>query len=119
MLVEGDLLVEVARFLIAEGRRVAALAREARPPLLPELAWQAMPSDPEGYAHALYDALRILGYHTVNGDKLGSYPGADDGATLIRQIDAGDCSGPKSARRVLANPAVTTAVFEAARAPVT
>ena len=32
-----------------------------------------------------------------------------------RQIDAGDCSGPKSARRVLANPAVTTAVFEAAR----
>jgi hypothetical protein len=38
----------------------------------------------------LYDALRTLGYHTVNGDKLGSYPGADDGATLIRQIDAGD-----------------------------
>jgi Sulfotransferase domain len=38
----------------------------------------------------LYDALRTLGYHTVNGDKPGSYPGADDGATLIRQIDAGD-----------------------------
>ncbi len=32
-----------------------------------------------------------------------------------RLIDSGDCSGPKSARRVLANPAVTTAVFEAAR----
>jgi hypothetical protein len=38
----------------------------------------------------LYDALRLLGYHTVNGDKPGSYRGADDGATLIRQIDAGD-----------------------------
>ena len=38
----------------------------------------------------LYDALRALGYHTVNGDKPGSYPGADDGATFIRQIDAGD-----------------------------
>ena len=38
----------------------------------------------------LYDALRTLGYHTINGDKLGSYPGADDGATFIRQIDAGD-----------------------------
>ena len=38
----------------------------------------------------LYDALRLLGYSTVNGDKPGSYPGADDGATLIRQIDAGD-----------------------------
>lgn len=32
-----------------------------------------------------------------------------------RQIDAGDCSGPKSARRVLAHPAVTTAVLETAR----
>ena len=32
-----------------------------------------------------------------------------------RQIDAGDCSGPQSARRVLANPMVTTAVLETAR----
>jgi len=38
----------------------------------------------------LYDALRALGYHTVNGDTPGSYPGADDGETLIKQIDAGD-----------------------------
>ena len=42
----------------------------------------------------LFEALRILGYHAVNGDKPGSYPGADDGATLIRQIDAGDCRLP-------------------------
>jgi hypothetical protein len=39
---------------------------------------------------SLFEALRILGYHTVNGDMPGSYPGADDGATLIRRIDAGD-----------------------------
>jgi cyanophycin synthetase len=32
-----------------------------------------------------------------------------------RTIDTGDCSGPKSARRVLANPAVTAAVLETAR----
>ncbi|MFM8578820.1 MAG: Mur ligase family protein, partial [Planctomycetaceae bacterium] len=32
-----------------------------------------------------------------------------------RMIDAGDCSGPRSARRVLAHPSVTTAVFETAR----
>jgi cyanophycin synthetase len=32
-----------------------------------------------------------------------------------RAIDTGDCSGPKSARRVLANPAVTAAVLETAR----
>ena len=38
----------------------------------------------------LYEALRLLGYRTVNGDTPRSYPGADDGETLIRQIDAGD-----------------------------
>jgi hypothetical protein len=40
------------------------------------------------------EALRVLGYHTVNGDKPGSYPGADDGETLIRRIDAGDYQLP-------------------------
>jgi hypothetical protein len=39
---------------------------------------------------SLFEALRILGYDTVNGDTPGSYPGADDGLTLIRQIDWGD-----------------------------
>jgi hypothetical protein len=38
----------------------------------------------------LYEALKLLGYRTVNGDTPGSYPGADDGATLLRQIEAGD-----------------------------
>ncbi|MGI9246916.1 MAG: sulfotransferase family protein [Steroidobacteraceae bacterium] len=38
----------------------------------------------------LFEALQVLGYRTINGDTPGSYPGADDGATLIRQIDAGD-----------------------------
>src|SRR5262245_49954728 len=38
----------------------------------------------------LFEALTLLGLRTINGDTPGSYPGADDGATLIRQIDAGD-----------------------------
>lgn len=38
----------------------------------------------------LFEALRLLGYRTINGDKPGSYPGADDGATMLRQIEAGD-----------------------------
>ena len=38
----------------------------------------------------LFEALRILGYDTVNGDTPGSYPGADDGETLVKQIEAGD-----------------------------
>jgi hypothetical protein len=38
----------------------------------------------------LYEALKRLGFRTINGDKPGSYPGADDGATLLRQVEAGD-----------------------------
>ena len=38
----------------------------------------------------LFEALKRLGYRTINGDKPGSYPGADDGATLLQQIEAGD-----------------------------
>jgi hypothetical protein len=38
----------------------------------------------------LYEALKVLGYRAINGDKPGSYPGADDGETLLRQVEAGD-----------------------------
>jgi hypothetical protein len=38
----------------------------------------------------LYEALQVLGYRVINGDEPGSYPGADDGETLLRQIEAGD-----------------------------
>jgi len=38
----------------------------------------------------LFEALRVLGYDTINGDTPGSYPGADDGETLVRQIEKGD-----------------------------
>jgi cyanophycin synthetase len=58
--------------------------------------------------------------------RLLSHLAATNGATVgttctegvfigTRTIDTGDCSGPKSGRRVLANPAVTTAVLETAR----
>ena len=36
----------------------------------------------------------MLGFRTINGDKPGSYAGADDGSTLLRQIEAGDFSLP-------------------------
>jgi hypothetical protein len=38
----------------------------------------------------LFEALKVLGFRTINGDKPGSYPGADDGETLLRQIEAGN-----------------------------
>ncbi len=43
---------------------------------------------------SLFHALRLLGYRTINGDKPGSYPGADDGASLIPQMDAGKYALP-------------------------
>jgi Sulfotransferase domain len=39
---------------------------------------------------SLASALRRLGYTTIHGDGRGSWPGADEGATLIRAIEAGD-----------------------------
>ncbi|MEY2919635.1 MAG: hypothetical protein RL261_940 [Pseudomonadota bacterium] len=38
----------------------------------------------------VFEALKVLGYRTINGDKPGSYPGADDGETLLKQIEAGN-----------------------------
>jgi len=60
IMVEGDLLVELAGSLTRVGKRVAALAFSARRPLLQGLAWIAAPSDARGYAHALYASLRAL-----------------------------------------------------------
>ena len=56
MLVEGDLIDELAR----QGKRVAVLARNARQPLIDKLVWIAAPEAPAGYAHDLYASLRQL-----------------------------------------------------------
>jgi L-threonylcarbamoyladenylate synthase len=60
MLVESDLLAELAATLIRQHKKVAVLARSALQPLLPELIWRAAPEDAQGYAHDLYAALREL-----------------------------------------------------------
>lgn len=60
MLVEGDLIDELARSLTRQGQRVAVLAREARRPMLEALVWIAAPLSAEGYAHDLYAHLRQL-----------------------------------------------------------
>jgi Sulfotransferase domain len=39
---------------------------------------------------SLASALRRLGYATIHGDGRGSWPGADEGAGLIRAIEVGD-----------------------------
>ena len=60
MLVEGDLIDELARSFVRQGKRVAVLARNARQPLIDKLAWIAAPDAPSGYAHDLYANLRRL-----------------------------------------------------------
>lgn len=60
LLLEGDLLLELAATLSQQGKRVAALAMSARQPLLNGLLWQAAPADAAGYAHELYANLRAL-----------------------------------------------------------
>ena len=39
---------------------------------------------------SLTSALRKLGYHTIHGDPRGSWPGADEGLTLIQLINSGN-----------------------------
>ncbi|MBI4193731.1 MAG: threonylcarbamoyl-AMP synthase [Betaproteobacteria bacterium] len=60
MMMEGDLLIELATSLSRQGRRVAVLARSARQPLIEGLVWVAAPQDAAPYAHDLYANLRRL-----------------------------------------------------------
>ena len=60
MLVEVDLIDELARSFARQGKRVAVLARNARQPLIDRLMWIAAPKAPADYAHDLYANLRQL-----------------------------------------------------------
>lgn len=60
MLMEGDLVLELAASMTRQGQRIAVLARSARQPLLDRLMWIAAPADATGYAHDLYANLRAL-----------------------------------------------------------
>jgi L-threonylcarbamoyladenylate synthase len=60
MVMEADLMLELATSMTRQGQRVAVLARSARQPLLSGLTWIAAPVDHAGYAHDLYANLRAL-----------------------------------------------------------
>ena len=60
LVMEGDLLLELATTLTRQGQRVAVLARSALQPLLDRLTWIAAPRDVHEYAHDLYANLRTL-----------------------------------------------------------
>lgn len=60
MLMEGDLVIELAHSLTRQGKRVAVLARTALRPLIENIVWRVAPVDAVGYAHDLYANLREL-----------------------------------------------------------
>jgi L-threonylcarbamoyladenylate synthase len=60
ILVETDLIPELAASLARQGSKVAVLARAARRPMIESLVWSAAPLDATGYAHQLYASLRQL-----------------------------------------------------------
>jgi L-threonylcarbamoyladenylate synthase len=60
LVMEGDLLLELAATLAHQGKRIAVLACSALQPLLPGIVWLAAPPDAHEYAHDLYTNLRKL-----------------------------------------------------------
>lgn len=60
LVMEGDLMLELAATLARQGKSVAVLARSTLQPLLPGLKWIAAPRDSQAYAHDLYANLRAL-----------------------------------------------------------
>ena len=60
MVLEADLVLELAASMVRQGQSVAVLARSALQPVLPGVTWIAAPHDAAGYAHDLYANLRAL-----------------------------------------------------------
>ena len=60
MVMEADLLLELANTMTRQGHKVAVIARSARQPLNSALTWIAAPHAAAAYAHDLYANLRTL-----------------------------------------------------------
>ncbi len=60
MVMEADLMLELAGSMARQGDKVAVLARSALQPLLDGVTWIAAPRDAARYAHDLYANLRVL-----------------------------------------------------------
>jgi L-threonylcarbamoyladenylate synthase len=60
LVMEDDLLLELAATLTGQAQTVAVLARSALQPVHSGVTWIAAPRDAPSYAHALYANLRTL-----------------------------------------------------------
>ena len=57
---DGELMIELARSLTQQGKKVATLALSTVRPVMDGVTWVAAPREAGGYAHALYANLRAL-----------------------------------------------------------
>jgi L-threonylcarbamoyladenylate synthase len=60
MLMEADLMLELASSMVRQGERVAVLARSVVRPVFEGVTWIAAPAEAAAYAHDLYAHLRVL-----------------------------------------------------------
>ena len=97
LVMEGDLLLELAASLTRQGKRVAVLARGAPQPLLTGLTWIAAPPDAPAYAHDLYANLRALDAAGCDAILVEKLPLQPEWAAVIDRLDrAAAGAGPTS-----------------------
>ncbi|HEX2826269.1 MAG TPA: L-threonylcarbamoyladenylate synthase [Burkholderiales bacterium] len=98
MVMEADLVLELASSMARQGQKVAVLARSALQPVLSGLTWVAAPRDAAGYAHDLYANLRALDVAGCNAILVEQPPlEAEWAAVLDRLMRAAAGSSPPDA----------------------
>ena len=82
LLLERDLLLELAATLAREDKRVAVLARSAARPVQANLHWIAASRDADEYAHDLYANLRELDAANCDTILVEALPAGDEWAAI-------------------------------------
>jgi len=86
VVMEPDLMLELAASLTRQGKRVAVLARSALRPLHEGLTWIAAPQDAAGFAHRLYASLRALDETGCNVILVEALPRAPEWAAIADRL---------------------------------
>jgi L-threonylcarbamoyladenylate synthase len=86
MVMEADLVLELAATMVRQGGKVAVLARSALQPVMSGLTWVAAPRDAAGYAHDLYANLRALDAAGCNAILVEQPPLAAEWAAVLDRL---------------------------------
>ena len=87
LIMQGDLILELAATLARKGKSVAVLARSTLQPLLPGLKWIAAPHHAQAYAHDLYANLRALDAHECDAILVEQLPREPEWAAVNDRLD--------------------------------